>query len=167
MLHNLHFVVDISTGTCRYTYIRLLLDKALYVATVDLQVCMCIVSIGLFNFMYVVFYSLTEEARKNGTCVLIHCMAGISRSVTLTIAYLMSHFGMSMHNAYQFVKEKRPTISPNLNFMGQLVEFERELELNPTADTLNVDDYLPTPEQERLSEKMRSCSLQLLPTWYL
>ncbi len=85
-------------------------------------------------------------------------MAGISRSVTLTIAYLMSYFGMSMHSAYQFVKEKRPTISPNLNFMGQLVEFERELELNPLHDTLNVDDYLPTPEQERLSEMMRGAS---------
>lgn len=85
-------------------------------------------------------------------------MAGISRSVTLTIAYLMSRFGMSMHSAYQFVKEKRPTISPNLNFMGQLVEFERELELNPHHDTLNIDDYLPTPEQERLSEKMRGAA---------
>ncbi len=82
-------------------------------------------------------------------------MAGISRSVTITIAYLMAHFGMSMHSAYQFVKQKRPTISPNLNFMGQLVEFERELELNPHHDTLNVDDFLPSPEQERLSEKMK------------
>ena len=80
-------------------------------------------------------------------------MAGISRSVTLTIAYLMSHFRMSMQNAYQFVKDKRPAISPNLNFMGQLVEFERELELNPSLHS-NEDDlsnWLPTTEQQKLS----------------
>ena len=94
-----------------------------------------------------------EEAKKNNAIILIHCMAGISRSVTLTIAYLMSHFRMSMQNAYQFVKDKRPAISPNLNFMGQLVEFERELELNPSQHG-NVEDlsnWLPNAAQQKLS----------------
>lgn len=93
-----------------------------------------------------------EEAKKNNAVILIHCMAGISRSVTLTIAYLMSHFRMSMQNAYQFVKDKRPAISPNLNFMGQLVEFERELELNPQySNEDNLSNWLPTAEMQKLS----------------
>ena len=29
--------------------------------------------------------------------------------------------------ACRFVKEKRPTISPNLNFMGQLMQYEKRL----------------------------------------
>ena len=100
--------------------------------------------------------SPADEARKSECCILIHCMAGVSRSVTLTIAYLMHRFRMSMQSAYQFVKEKRPAISPNLNFMGQLVEFERELELTPTQSaSFQLNDYLPSSEQEKLSERLK------------
>ena len=68
----------------------------------------------------------------------------------------MSYFSMSMQNAYQFVKDKRPAISPNLNFMGQLVEFERELELNPSlhGQWNDISMCLPTSEQQMLSAKL-------------
>ena len=79
-------------------------------------------------------------------------MAGVSRSVTLTIAYLMYHFGLSMQSAYQLVKDKRPAISPNLNFMGQLVAFEKELKSDTKRLLKDVDKYLPTDEQEKLTE---------------
>lgn len=39
----------------------------------------------------------------------------------------MKHTRMTMTDAYKFVKGKRPIISPNLNFMGQLLEFEEDL----------------------------------------
>ena len=99
--------------------------------------------------------SPADKARMSDCCILIHCMAGVSRSVTLTIAYLMYRYRMSMQSAYQFVKEKRPAISPNLNFMGQLVEFERELELNPQPLSFQLNDYLPTSAQEKLSERLK------------
>ena len=85
-------------------------------------------------------------------------MAGISRSVTLVIAYLMQHFGLTMQQAYQFVKEKRPAISPNLNFMGQLVEFEREIQSHGPIQHLDISAFLPTSEQEKLSENVRARS---------
>ena len=98
--------------------------------------------------------TIAEEVRAKNAVILIHCMAGISRSVTLTIAYLMAHFNMSMQDAYQYVKDKRPAISPNLNFMGQLVEFERELQRNPSSIKLELSSYLPTKVQKEVSDKL-------------
>ncbi|XP_064207343.1 uncharacterized protein si:dkey-175m17.7 [Anguilla rostrata] len=72
-------------------------------------------------------FEFIEEAHQTGRGVLVHCQAGVSRSATIVIAYLMKHTLMTMMDAYKYVRSRRPVVSPNLNFMGQLLEFERDL----------------------------------------
>eukprot|EP00035_Acanthoeca_spectabilis_P014713 m.285326 g.285326 ORF g.285326 m.285326 type:complete len:362 (-) comp16204_c1_seq1:12443-13528(-) len=74
-------------------------------------------------------FEFIDGARKVGGKVMIHCTAGISRSAAIAIAYLMTTKRLSLTEAYAYVKSKRPVISPNLDFMGELQQFERTLGL--------------------------------------
>lgn len=78
-------------------------------------------------FCSVLFY--LDEALSQNCGVLVHCLAGVSRSVTVTVAYLMQKLHLSLNDAYDLVKRKKSNISPNFNFMGQLLDFERSLRL--------------------------------------
>ena len=59
--------------------------------------------------------------------VLVHCMAGASRSATIVVAYLMWKEKMKYKDAMDFVKQKRFIIYPNFGFRDQLKKFEEEL----------------------------------------
>uniref|UniRef100_A0A8C4N6T1 Dual specificity protein phosphatase n=1 Tax=Eptatretus burgeri TaxID=7764 RepID=A0A8C4N6T1_EPTBU len=94
-----------------------------------------------------------EEARAQQCGVLVHCLAGISRSVTVTVAYLMQKMSLSLNDAYDFVKRKKSNISPNFNFMGQLLDFERRLGLSsPPCDNRRSCErlYFTTPTNHNI-----------------
>uniref|UniRef100_K7F617 Dual specificity phosphatase 4 n=1 Tax=Pelodiscus sinensis TaxID=13735 RepID=K7F617_PELSI len=59
--------------------------------------------------------------------VLVHCQAGISRSATICLAYLMMKRRVKLEEAFEFVKQRRSIISPNFSFMGQLLQFESQV----------------------------------------
>lgn len=68
-----------------------------------------------------------DAVEKSGGKVLVHCHAGVSRSATICLAYLMHSQRLRLDEAYEYVKTRRSVISPNFNFMGQLLSFESQL----------------------------------------
>ncbi|KAK4879137.1 hypothetical protein RN001_007283 [Aquatica leii] len=58
---------------------------------------------------------------------LLHCTAGVSRSATLCIAYLMKYHNFTLLDAYNYLKLRRPIIKPNCGFFKQLIDYEVEL----------------------------------------
>ena len=72
-------------------------------------------------------HKIIRDSVANGKNVMVHCAAGISRSVTLVIAYLMIENGWAMREAYNYVKSRREIIEPNIGFMKQLQGLEYKL----------------------------------------
>lgn len=78
--------------------------------------------------------------------VLVHCQAGISRSATICLAYLMMKKRVRLEEAFEFVKQRRSIISPNFSFMGQLLQFESQV----LATSCSVEAASPSgPLRER------------------
>jgi atypical dual specificity phosphatase len=57
--------------------------------------------------------------------VLVHCLAGVSRSATIVIAYLLATTAMTAEEATEFVRSKRSIVRPNYGFTKQLEQYER------------------------------------------
>jgi len=66
--------------------------------------------------------TIREEVAREGV-VLVHCVAGVSRSATLCLAYL-TRYHCTLQEAWSHVKTIRPWVRPNYSFMEQLMEWE-------------------------------------------
>jgi protein-tyrosine phosphatase len=60
-------------------------------------------------------YNVISDGLSQGG-VLVHCAAGVSRSSSTVIAYLMRKQKMSFNDAFMFVKKRRSVICPNYGF---------------------------------------------------
>ncbi|GMS88181.1 hypothetical protein PENTCL1PPCAC_10356 [Pristionchus entomophagus] len=63
---------------------------------------------------------------KTDIPVFVHCNAGISRSSTVCIAYLIHYADHTVNSAIEHIKSVRPVIRPNDGFLVQLRSFEEE-----------------------------------------
>lgn len=78
-----------------------------------------------------------EEGVSSNCGVLVHCVAGISRSVTVTVAYLMQRHRLSLNDAFALVRSRKTDVAPNFHFMRQLHSFERDLGLHEESRSLS------------------------------
>jgi len=72
--------------------------------------------------------------------VLVHCRAGVSRSASVVMAYLMTYQGYSLHDAFFLVRSRRSCVSPNIGFMEKLCDYEEAQQ--DTDTTVDVNKYI-------------------------
>lgn len=75
------------------------------------------------NALFDTCHSYINEALYNSGRVFVHCAAGISRSATIVLSYLLKMYPeryATVDAAIAFVREKRPIIAPNPGFVRQL-----------------------------------------------
>jgi protein-tyrosine phosphatase len=74
-------------------------------------------------------YFSAAHAFINQAPTLVHCYAGVSRSATIVLSYLMYTEQLSVKDALIYCVSKRPIINPNIGFLYQLKQYERNLQL--------------------------------------
>lgn len=121
--------------------------------------------------------SFTLEGINAGEGVLIHCMAGASRSAALVLAFLMKTHDLTLPVAYDLVYRKRALIIVNMGFRRQLAQWQLhcrpqdgirvpytddDLRRLPLCEPGAGLDPLAPPELEdegTSSKKKRSCTM--------
>ena len=66
------------------------------------------------------FIETAIHEKKN---ILIHCVCGVSRSVTIFTAYLINKLKISPQDAITYIKSRRSIANPNKGFLIQLEEY--------------------------------------------
>lgn len=68
-------------------------------------------------------YHFINSHRLSKKNVLVHCQAGVSRSATMVLYYLMKHFRVPLRIALGHLREKRPIVRPNPGFLRTLSNY--------------------------------------------
>ncbi len=67
--------------------------------------------------------SAIQFIREANAPVLVHCRAGVSRSATVAMAYMIAVQGLTYREAKAAVIRGRPCVSPNRTFLKDLLIF--------------------------------------------
>ncbi|XP_048828933.1 dual specificity protein phosphatase 22-A isoform X2 [Brienomyrus brachyistius] len=96
-----------------------------------------------------------HESRLSGGACLVHCLAGVSRSTTLVVAYLMTVTSYGWEDCLCAVKAVRSFVGPNYGFQQQLQEFQRGLLSQYRSWLRSSYSHNSFKDQERVEELLR------------
>lgn len=86
-----------------------------------------------------------RNAIKKGGKVFVHCMGGVSRSVSIVLAYMMTTSDEHINAILNEIKEVRPIAQPNTGFMKQLVTFKENVNSMDKVRAKHYEDARPPP----------------------
>lgn len=88
------------------------------------------------------YFDVVNDFIKSKNRVLLHCGAGISRSATFVLAYLVGECKFPLIEAIKHVKSMRATICPNDGFLVQLILYEHYIEQYSTHSSIKISETL-------------------------
>ena len=94
-----------------------------------------------------------ESGLQSGGKVLVHCAAGISRSASVVLGWMVLHRGLTLRAAFEQLFSARPCVWPNEGFMAALSALE--VETRGGASTLPPDEYAKWGDWEGAEEPHR------------
>ncbi len=97
-----------------------------------------------------------EAMLKEGRIVYVHCKAGVGRSASIVIAYLMKHEGLSFDEAHAFVQQYRPQINLNPAQRQAIVDYINKQKTAPLVDSsaLEKAQFMMQETLSKLLENM-------------
>ena len=134
-------------------YLCLLVKRFIYVIYVQYQEY-------FIPHTFIPIQPITELIKINeiiGGKTLVHCVSGMSRSVSMCIAYLIKYkkedFGnMGAKQARTFIKEKREFVKPKRGLMLQLRQFENQCN-EALDDHKFTGDYKKLTDEEKIEQQ--------------
>tara|TARA_B100000949_G_C14043578_1_gene350543 strand:+ start:147 stop:572 length:426 start_codon:yes stop_codon:yes gene_type:complete len=84
-----------------------------------------------------------RHALNSGGTVLVHCVAGQSRSVSVLLRYLSLEYDMGLNASLSMIRAARPTANPNPSFWRQLQALDQwniDLDMYPSDEDLQTLD---------------------------
>jgi hypothetical protein len=87
--------------------------------------------------------AIDRQRRSHSGAVLVHCRAGVSRSPSVVLAWLV-RMGLLLEDAVALVRRARPQAMPNYGFFASLLRWSDVYSLSP-----NVHPLLTSPAAEK------------------
>lgn len=80
---------------------------------------------------------------KSGLCSISRFLwcsrGGVNRSATVVLAYLMKYNDMTLREAWEYVRTRRPSVQPVANYMSQLREYEKSIRGSVSLEEQDVE----------------------------
>ncbi|GFR47235.1 hypothetical protein Agub_g8919, partial [Astrephomene gubernaculifera] len=111
-------------------------------------------------------FDFMEEGRERGQAVLVHCGAGVSRSATLVVMYLMRRNAWSAARAREFVTQRRSAVAINDGFWATLCALEGSLGIAERSDPTATSNFRgldapPPPDSSNQQPPFQQPQLQV------
>jgi len=101
-------------------------------------------------------YEFIEQSQRNlaggsGYSCLVHCAAGVSRSASIVLAYMMRKLRIPLDTAIEELRRDRPYIEPNLGFLVQLRAYQFQLGIPDSQPATSHPEPVFTSENQLVS----------------